>query len=117
MSKRCRHENADHLMLGDRIEVYEGDILVMRGFAHCEQLRCIDCAHWLSLGESNDADERVDLEIRAAELAAHRNGWLVLDTIDKMEMVGFAQSEAGVIESREYQSGYLARCISTHEEA
>lgn len=33
----CSHEAADHLI-----------------YAHCEQLRCIDCGAWLPLGPAND---------------------------------------------------------------
>lgn len=66
----CKHENADHLMPHDRIEVYEGDIMVLRGYAACEQLRCLDCGAWLSLGPSNDEPDEVRVEIRAAGLLA-----------------------------------------------
>ena len=31
---------------------------------------CRWCGHWLSLGDSNDADERVGVEIRAASMVA-----------------------------------------------
>ena len=64
--KRCKHENAEHMMPGDAstpdwcVQIY----------AEVEQFRCIDCGAWLSLGPSNDDSPLVQLEIRLAELLA-----------------------------------------------
>lgn len=63
----CKHENADHLFAGDRFDAYWTH---MRSIAKCEQLRCLDCGAWLSLGESNDSPPEVRVEIQAAEIAA-----------------------------------------------
>ncbi len=58
----CKHENADHLMPGEGWATMDGDEMPVTG---CEQLRCIDCGAWLSLGAAND-DVPAD-ELRLAE--------------------------------------------------
>lgn len=61
----CKHENADHLMAGDRIRI-KGSWVGYRK-ARCEQLRCIDCGAWLSLGKAGKADRT---EVAAARLVS-----------------------------------------------
>lgn len=65
---KCKHENADHLKAGEwfTMRTEHGDQPMH--VVDCEQLRCLDCGAWLSLGQAND-DERVAVEIRAALLA------------------------------------------------
>lgn len=111
--KRCKHENADHLFASDWL-VIDGRWISQ---AACEQLRCIDCGHWLSLGPSNDRGRAVSIEMRAARLAAKlapldfechavRDGWYChRDGIGP----GFDNVYG--------QAGYLARVIVTHDAA
>jgi hypothetical protein len=67
--RACRHENADHMFRGDIVD--EGWPDWPADFkAQCEQLRCLDCHAWLPIGPANDASEAVQVEIRAAEIAA-----------------------------------------------
>lgn len=61
--KPCKHENADHL-------APDYDSRDLSGWARVEQLRCIDCGAWLSLGASNDRPLRVRIEIATAGLIA-----------------------------------------------
>lgn len=68
MSKRCKHENADHLKPGDEWADMDGDFIEV---VLVEQFRCCDCGAWLSLGPSDETDERVAIEIRAAEIATN----------------------------------------------
>lgn len=67
---RCRHENADHLMPGERFNLVDDSVSRPLRYTECEQFRCLDCGAWLSLGEANDADPRVAVEIEAARIAA-----------------------------------------------
>lgn len=74
---------------------------------------------------ANDADERVQVEIRAAEIAAdeHEMSRMMTGPIDG-EVNGFilaCQVERGFREEAapvdaHWQAGYLARCIATHED-
>jgi len=78
--KRCRHENADHLMLGELFTLDgdpNADVIVTK----CEQFRCVDCGAWLSLGPSNDEPESVRVEIRAARLHA---GYMTANDCDNI---------------------------------
>lgn len=59
----CRHDNADHLMPGECCADMDGAYM---GVALVEQLRCLDCQAWLSLGKSNDEPRQVRMEIRSA---------------------------------------------------
>jgi hypothetical protein len=122
---KCKHENADHLMPGEWFFPY-GDR--PQNIVTCEQFRCIDCGAWLSLGHSDEhASEAVEIEIRAAELAAD------LDEADRLcdwtmanesfvgltafeERRGWSMAESNMQNhSNAWQSGYLARVIATHE--
>lgn len=119
---RCRHENADHLMPGDRFAMDDwGPCHV--DIARCEQLRCLDCGEWLSLGASNDAGEAVAIEQRAAEIAAGlQNGGY---QVSYLEQCGFNDTEPkfclrnGVaidlgIDWSSVHAGYLAGAICNH---
>lgn len=78
MSARCRHENADHLMPGDHGQFEDDDLLCRARVCGVlvEQFRCLDCGAWLSLGPANDEPAEVQVEIRAAELAAEWKGFV-----------------------------------------
>ena len=90
-------------------------------------LRCGACGAWLPLGPANDSDERVQVEIRAATLAARVLDERAAERLTFLSDIGFDGAEiAGWIE-RQYDSndapsefgelaGYLARCIATHDE-
>lgn len=83
---------------------------------HRREVRsCCYCNEVTPLGPSDEFDPRVASEIRAAEIAAHRLGWLCLDTIDKQEMIGFAHSERGAVDCEKWSAGYLAKCIVEHD--
>jgi hypothetical protein len=81
---------------------------------------CGRCGHWLSLGEGNDADERVGIEMRAAEIAQEvsemTEWWLYvgINSTDE-ENRGYSCAESNMGEhNAEWQAGYLARAITTH---
>jgi hypothetical protein len=69
---KCKHENADHLMPGDRWASYrcrpDAHVDGCGQVAQCEQFRCLDCGAWLPLGPSNDEPEQVRVEMRAASM-------------------------------------------------
>lgn len=65
---RCQHENADHLKPGDFYND-AADACFGPYEASCEQLRCLDCGDWLSLGPARDTPEAL-AELWAAELAS-----------------------------------------------
>lgn len=107
--RRCKHENADHL-------APDYDTRGLTGWARCEQLRCIDCGAWLSLGPSNDEPEAVRIEIRAAEIAANGVG---VGSTDLVEAFGWAIAKWGNRDTPIYVGqwcGYLAHEIVTHTE-
>lgn len=82
-------------------------------------LVCDSCGEWLSLGESNESDERVAVEIRAAELAnlAHSHA-------DQMESYGWSCWSRGnsddpcgtVSNDPRWHAGWLGREINEHTE-
>jgi hypothetical protein len=87
--------------------------------------RCMDCGHWLSLGPSNDASEAVQIEMRAAELAATsiEHDRIEMDDLTDGELsgyvwaVGLTDAQRGpTIAEPEHSAGYLARQIATHDE-
>ncbi len=110
MSK-CKHE---------RVHVFEwaeGDR--EEDAIRCEQHKCLDCGAWLSLGEANDDDPRVAVEIRAAEIAADDDelmgmcesfGW------ESLLAPKFSTDPVDDGYSQKWHAGYLARCIATHSE-
>lgn len=87
---------------------------------------CKLCRAWLPLGPSNDDDERVRVEMRAAEISALlSNDAALYDwTLSNEEFVSFTAFEErrgwSVAESsmrnhsNAWLAGYLARCIWTH---
>lgn len=123
---RCKHENADHLIRGD---LYNDAAEACFGpfEAKCEQLRCLDCGEWLSIDPANDAAPEVQIEIRAALLAADDTS--VAEFLDH-EWLGWNQDEpyicAGLLvdiwaeltdpKLGRWHAGWLAREIATHTE-
>jgi hypothetical protein len=116
MPRKCKHENADHLMPGESFAPFVARprpyVLVT-----CEQFRCVDCGAWLPLGPSKD--QGVEHEIRAAEIAANLAGKGC--TMSSLEISGFNDEPMrlrnGVpilLDTAAQQAGRLARVIATH---
>jgi hypothetical protein len=75
---------------------------------------CGRCGHWLSLGESNDADERIQIEIAAAWMA---NRFAPLDGRSAMTRDGWYCHRDGYMPNADTAGGwmgFLAREIATH---
>lgn len=116
--KRCKHENADHLKAGDLWKDHPTAYLGVY-LAKCEQFRCLDCGAWLSMGESNDDSEAVQMEMRAAEIAADED-----EKMGLCEHFGwegylapkFSTDPADAGYANKWHAGYLARCIVTHDD-
>lgn len=53
----CKHENADHMMPGEVLIRADGEDFHE---VKSEQLRCLDCAGFLSLGRSRDRIPRCE---------------------------------------------------------
>lgn len=122
---RCRHDN---------VEARAWSITSRRWydrFPSCryadleDALVCLDCGAWLSLGPANDEPEAVQIEIRAAELAAEWDPDGEWTGIESLGMV--SEGEHTELLERDiaarvrpasdlfaYLSGYLARCIAEH---
>lgn len=118
MAGRCKHENADHLMPGDRFSMSDFDFEVGK-MVDVEQFRCIDCGAWLSIGPSNDTPEAVQIEIRAAEIAQEvsemTEWWLYVginSTEDENRGYSHAKSNVGP-DINDWEAGYLARVINS----
>lgn len=115
---KCNHENADHLKPGEWFNLAE----VPQYVVQVEQLRCLDCGAFLSLGPSND--DGVEHEICAAEIAAL--GQLAFKSLEHPggEWFGWSQHVAAA-DYDEYattvrpheETGYLAREIVMHGES
>ncbi len=113
MAVRCKHPRASRALVTRRA----GNGL------HATHNVCPWCGTWLSLGPANDEPAAVKLEIRAAELA------VVLATLDGIldwqfapnewddERRGWSMAETNMQQHTDaWQSGYLARCIATHDD-
>jgi hypothetical protein len=112
--RKCKHENAV-AKYGETTHNERGDIIYEVEF--CE---CLDCGVWLSLGDSDESDPRVALEIRAAEIAANlsENGC----EMSSLEIAGFNGDPMRLrngmpihLDTDAQQSGWLAREIAQHE--
>lgn len=86
---------------------------------------CTRCGEWLPLGPANDAPAEVQIEIRAAEIAAVLNvpneGLIMLTSFHERRGLWLhAQAERGKAWGGSHdcgeQAGYLARAIVTHDE-
>lgn len=137
----CGHENADHILAGDPFpDPRDGYAFTFDpGFATCEQFRCLDCGAWLPLGPADDDDPNVAIEIRAAEIAAHKfdmqhrlssrfktthgelAGWRGEEVIAQLEVIGsdgLRRVDHDIplnLDSPNWRAGYLARCIAEHD--
>lgn len=87
--------------------------------------RCSRCHETLPLGPSSDGDERVGVEIRAAELSTRtpdQMRWREdMSGSECREGVGWEAHACGFFatwcnDDPDALAGYLARCIATHEE-
>lgn len=118
---KCKHENADHLKPGDLFA--RSHLTLCQGApVTVEQFRCLDCGAWLSLGESNDADPAVQVEMRAAEIAAdiEQHGGCLMGPL---EQAGFLDRPlplrgGGTIDltnTEGARAGWLAESIATHD--
>lgn len=109
--KKCKHENADHLMPGD---LSSPGHLLEPFVAKFEQIRCLDCGAWLSLGNSDETG--LDTEIRAAELAAF---WEPIGGVTKIvtddESRGWSGWPYRQPENDGEHTGFLAAQILMHE--
>jgi hypothetical protein len=96
----------------------------MCGCADCstiaDAIQCRSCRHWIPLGPAADEDQRVKVEIRAAEIAANvaeLTEWYLyvgINTTDA-ENRGYACAESSLKpHNDEWHAGYLARCITEH---
>jgi hypothetical protein len=80
---------------------------------------CFDCGSYLSLGHSDETDERVAIEIRAAEIAATLKATNA-PSLSECEQHGWEAHANGMrpvlCENGDFNAGHLAREIVTHEE-
>jgi len=116
----CKHENADHLMPGER---YSWEPHAPPEPVLVEQFRCLDCGAWLSLGEANESAVSV-IELRAAELAAVPSHELVFRTdrvVDGTDCaIGWHDHQYDADPRRDSPSwriGWLARQIACGDDA
>jgi hypothetical protein len=104
VSRACGHR-ATHVDRGR----FVGDILM-------EYRTCLGCGAWLPLGESNDAPDEVQVEMRAAELAAAwepENGVHGLTT--GCEHTGWDGWPYRQPRCTDEHTGFLAAQIQNHE--
>lgn len=137
MTKRCKHENVRELIWCQlTVEQHATGVYhITVGEWHWrvaltstpQAITCVDCGHWLPLGESNDAGCAV--EIRAAELVADcirdDGSW---DGFVSLGMCSLDAQHAPLIEADiaagrkhqrdldDYYAGHLAAVIAAHEE-
>lgn len=121
--RKCKHENADHLGPGQMYMPYfDHSVGVL---VQCEQFRCLDCGHYLSLGPATITPE-VEIEIRAAQIAAmlvdlspNDNAYSIFNNYS--EFNGWVEAAMAIPVDDGWSSypqraaGYLARCIVTHK--
>jgi hypothetical protein len=80
-------------------------------------LRCSVCREYASLGAANDASEEVQIEVRAAELAADKHAKMSMCESFGWESwlaPKFSTDPADANYASKWHAGYLARCIATH---
>lgn len=127
MGRRCRHSARSRLVWrtggGDTETWFDA-----ASWEGTDAIVCNDCGAWLPLGPSSDDDERVQVEIRAAEIAADflkvkprslEGASRFLRDLDGDELSGWiiAQYDSDKQPGTAAEwSGWLARAIATHEE-
>lgn len=101
MSRKCRHPRRQRQTINhaDWSCLYDCNI-------------CRACGEWLSLGPSNDASEAVQVEIRAAEIAADNRARMTLTEYDGWNFATRDGHEPALWA----EAGYLARIIHDHTE-
>ena len=104
-------------MPGDHGQFEDDDLLCRArvGGVIVEQFRCLDCGAWLSLGPANDEPAKVQVEIRAAELAAE---WKPVGGIvpcsTSTERVGWLLWPHEAPRTIDESAGWLASQIQNH---
>jgi hypothetical protein len=133
MPRKCKHENVTGRAWSKAYPRWYAEFKSTKELpAIADALVCNSCGAWLPLGPSDETDERVAVEIRAAHIAAtHRGlsssidltagehfGWMGDETADIMVYRdGEPQLDEGVplnLESPNWLAGHLARVIATH---
>jgi hypothetical protein len=85
-----------------------------------DRIVCQDCGAWLSLGESNDAPDEVQVEMRAAEIAAGlADGGCEVSSLEAHGFNDTVPTLRGgypvLINTSQQQAGHLAACIADHD--
>ena len=132
---RCRHKARMHHLWGEYEQQWGEAPHIPQSMS--EATSCADCGETLPLGTANDASPEVQVEIRAAELAAvfargvgigghrpeHCTGehcwhWFESDWSDDADSCCYCGHDGIVLPGveNECHAGYLARCIADHEE-
>jgi hypothetical protein len=113
---KCRHPHRAEYQFWVPIEPG----LVPR-FTVMLRAKCVQCKAWVGMGSSSDEDPRVMIEIRAVEIAdvsrdSIADAWLAgrVSDCERDGWVLYAKNEEPDCGAEE--SGYLARCICSHEE-
>ena len=139
MRRRCKHENVTGWMWRETGK-HLRDIGITHQWAHAfvqpgradhhHRVTCDDCHAWLPLGPSRDTPA-TEIEVRAAAIAAvHVGAPFVKGGIGfnvscmpyaewcGFEHAGYADIGGAITDRvmRDYDAGYLARCIVEHTE-
>jgi hypothetical protein len=105
----CRHPMRDRVVLAHVTDgpLYDCNI-------------CRRCNTWLSLGPSNDAPDEVQVEMRAAEIAAGlADGGCEVSSLEAHGFNDTVPTLRGgypvLINTSQQQAGHLAACIADHD--
>jgi hypothetical protein len=115
VSRACGHRNVEGRAWSQAYPRWYAAFKANRNERNHDALVCLDCGTWLPLGPSADDDERVRIEVRAAELVAaggpdrhcERCGW-------DMHRHGFYCAPSSGHDEADFHAGWLAREITTH---
>jgi hypothetical protein len=115
VSRACGHRNVEGRAWSQAHPRWYAAFKANRNERNHDALVCLDCGTWLPLGPSADDDERVRIEVRAAELVAaggpdrhcERCGW-------DMHRHGFYCAPSSGHDEADFHAGWLAREITTH---
>lgn len=95
---KCKHENVTGRAWSESYPRWYCEFASTSNDPIADALICDDCSAWLSLGPSNDTDERVAVEIK---LAAHIQEVCILwEPKDQNELIGW------------YVDGFASQAIS-----
>lgn len=110
---KCKHENVwPYVWTGALWRLAK--ILELPGLKMCG-----NCGAWLSLGHSDETDERVALELRAATIAADKKAKMSMCEAFGWEALlapKFSTDPVDAGYSNKWHAGYLARCIVEHKD-